>query len=135
MEWTGTILFKCSHGSSAFWKHDVDGKCWHGGVRVEGCWPHVNPLLGNSACVEEPVRTYTVEQLAPPLSSWTQRDWVELYLTLVTPVHYITERIQTDLETSGYLPTLPVVVQVGGNTGDTDTTNLQGNKGKKSAKG
>lgn len=44
-----------------------------------------------------------------------------------------TERTQTDLETSEYLPTLLVVVQVGGNTGDIDTANLQWNKGKKTA--
>lgn len=68
----------------------------------------------------------------PALPLRTQTDQAELYLMLVTPVCYITERIQTDLETSEYLPTLLVVVQVGDNPGDVETANLQGNKVKKS---
>lgn len=68
-----------------------------------------------------------------PLPLRTQRHQAEIYVMLVPPVRYITERVQTDLETSEYLPTLLVVVQVGYNPGDIDTTNLWGNKGKKSA--
>ena len=125
-------MFPCLQ---CFWKHIqhyVNGKSWHEGVGVEGYCPCGNPILGNSACVEESVRTYTVERLAPPLPLRTQRDQAELYLMLVTLVCYITGRIQTDLGISEYFPTLLVVVQVGGNPGDIDTTNLWGNKGKKS---
>lgn len=60
-----------------------------------------------------------MKQLVPPLPLWTQRPGRAL------PHAGHTERTQTDLETSEYLPTLLVVVQVGGNTGDIDTANLQ----------
>lgn len=68
----------------------------------------------------------------PPLPLSAQRDQADLYIVPVTPVHYITERIQPGLEAPEYLSTLLVVVQVGGNPGDIDTTNLGGNIGEKS---
>lgn len=49
---------------------------------------------------------------------------------LVSPVCCYHKRIQTDLETSGCLLPLLVVVLVGVSQGDRDTANLQGNKEK-----
>lgn len=50
---TGSIPFKYSHVSSAFWKHiqhDVSKKAWHEGVGVQDYWPHGNTLQENGLC-------------------------------------------------------------------------------------
>lgn len=82
-------------------------------------------------CVSEPIRIYTVQQPVPLLPLRTQGDQAELYPMLVSLVCCYHTMIQTDLETSGYLLTLLVVVLVEANQGDRDTANLQGNREKK----
>lgn len=77
-------------------------------------------------CVSEPIRIYRV----PLLPLRTQGDQTELYPMLGSPVCCYHKRIQTDVETSGYLLSLLVVMLVGVNPGDRDTANLQGNKEK-----
>lgn len=84
-------------------------------------------------CVSEPIRVYTAEQPVLLLPLRTQGDQTEVYPMLVSPVCCYHKRIQTDLETSGCLLPLLVVVLVGVSQGDRDTANLQGNKEKNSS--